>query len=619
MQRALLIAALATVLGVLSQAQPGGDRLVAVAQDASIVVTSAQDTSGAGGAVCPSANLCTLRRAIEMANSDASGTGFTIVFDSTVFPAANPESIEVGAVPLPNVSRSNVTINAVGVGVVLQGSSASLTTVTNGLTVTGGGFRLLGMHIRGFNGSCVAITGQGATVGEPAAGAGNLVGDCKSGVAVSGAQATIQGNRFGFDAAGGAAPLETAIVIAASDAVVGGSESGTGATNIIGFSGTGIFAGSGSTAAFSGTRIERNSIGWRPDGSGAPVGNGIVLSQPSNSANVIANALANAQSGIAVRPELGGVAPVRNRFQDNVFENINGLAIDLAADAARNVNDDGDADLGPNGLLNHPLISRATPSRLAGTACPGCQVQVYRAAHEPGGERDFGTTPISNGTVVADPQGAFVIENPAAAPGEWLVGLSTDPDGNTSEFGPPSRVGAGAVLCGNVQLRAGWNHVGYFGPEPVALFNSFTPDPAGSVTAIYRAIDGSNEYERWFSTTLLGRTLQAVHPGETYWFFATEPVTLRGGLSLSFPLPVQLKAGWNDFAYLGASAAVADALISLGGQFEDLYRFDPESGRWLRFGDGSAPAWAVAFDQLEACGVYQVRLDEPATLVPLQP
>jgi hypothetical protein len=110
-----------------------------------------------------------------------------------------------------------------------------------------------------------------------------------------------------------------------------------------------------------------------------------------------------------------------------------------------------------------------------------------------------------------------------------------------------------------------------------------------------------------------------VHPGETYWFFATEPVTLPGGFSLSFPLPVQLKAGWNDFAYLGASAAVADALISLGGQFEDLYRFDPESGRWLRFGDGSAPAWAVAFDQLEACGVYQVRLDEPATLVPLQP
>jgi hypothetical protein len=244
---------------------------------------------------------------------------------------------------------------------------------------------------------------------------------------------------------------------------------------------------------------------------------------------------------------------------------------------------------------------------------------MYRAAHEPGGERDFGTTPISNGTVVADPQGAFVIENPAAAPGEWLVGVSTDPDGNTSEFGPPSRVGAGAVLCGNVQLRAGWNHVGYFGPEPVALLNSFTPDPAGSVTAIYRAIDGSNEYERWFSTTLLGRTLQTVHPGETYWFFATEPVTLPGGFSLSFPLPVQLKAGWNDFAYLGASAAVADALISLGGQFEDLYRFDPESGRWLRFGDGSAPAWAVAFDQLEACGVYQVRLDEPATLVPLQP
>jgi hypothetical protein len=31
------------------------------------------------------------------------------------------------------------------------------------------------------------------------------------------------------------------------------------------------------------------------------------------------------------------------------------------------------------------------------------------------------------------------------------------------------------------------------------------------------------------------------------------------------------------------------------------------------------PAWARDFDQLEACGVYQLHLDGPATLLPLQP
>ena len=618
MQRTLLISVLAALLGVVSQAEPRGEERAAFAQNAAIEVTSTQDGSGASGAVCPSPSLCTLRRAIEIANADATGATFTIGFAPSVFPAADPATIQVGATALPNISRPNVTIDAKGAGVVLEGESASLTTVNNGLTVTGEGFRLRGMQIRGFTGSCVAITGQDATVGEPGEGAGNVFGDCSSGIAVSGLNASIQGNSLGV-IAGGPAPLETAIVIAAGNALIGGLDAGPGAANIIGFSGTGVFVGSGSTSAFSGTRIEGNIIGWRPDGSAAPVGTGIVLSQPSSSANVLANVLANVQVAIAVRPGPAGVAPVRNRFQDNVFENIAGLAIDLAVDGIRNDNDDGDLDSGPNGILNHPLIARATPSMLTGTACPGCEVQIYRAAHEPGGERDFGTTSLSNGKVTADAQGAFVLENPAAAPGEWLVGLATDADGNSSEFGPPSRVGAGAVLCGNVELQAGWNHVGYFGPEPVALFNSFSADPAGSITEIYRAIDGSNDYERWFSTTSLGRTLEAVHPGETYWFFATEPVTLPGGFSLSFPLAVQLKAGWNDFAYLGASAAVPDALSSLGGQFEDLYRFDRESGRWLRYGNGSAPAWAVAFDELEACGVYQVRLEAPATLVPLQP
>jgi hypothetical protein len=139
------------------------------------------------------------------------------------------------------------------------------------------------------------------------------------------------------------------------------------------------------------------------------------------------------------------------------------------------------------------------------------------------------------------------------------------------------------------------------------------------VTAIYRFVDGTGEFQRWFSSTPIGRTLATVQPGESYWFYADAPATLPGGFSLSFPLPVQLEAGWNDFVYLGASEDAADSLGSLGGGFRDLYRFDSASGSWLRFGDLSVPSWAQQFARVEACSVYQLRLDAPATLVPLQP
>lgn len=232
---------------------------------------------------------------------------------------------------------------------------------------------------------------------------------------------------------------------------------------------------------------------------------------------------------------------------------------------------------------------------------------------------DYGFAPLVSGVVTADASGLFALDNPVAGPGDWVVAMVTDGDGNSSEFGPSARVGAGAVLCGNVQLQAGWNHVGYFGAEPVTLLSSFGPVPSGAVTAVYRVLDGTGDYERWFASTAVGRTLLSVQPGESYWFFAESPATLPGGFSLSFPLTVHLKAGWNDFVYLGASENVADALGSLRITTYDLYQFSSPTGGWLRYGSPTVPSWAQDFASMDACGVYQLRLNEPATLVPLQP
>ncbi len=578
-----------------------------------VEVTSAGDEGASGGAVCPHATLCTLRRAIEVANADASGSPFVITFA----PSNSPFDIAVGNTPLPNITRDGVAIDGAGATVMVRNASTSLSATSNGLTVTGASFVLRSTNVRGFPGACVAVTGANATIGVPAA--GNSVGGCGTGIAVSSAGAILRANLVGFTPGGSPDPVETGVVIAAGNGQVGGPPTVSGAGNVIGNATTGVFVGSGTPGAFSGTTIERNTFGKAPGGSAAPLGRAIVLSQPSSQATVAANDITNAGEGIVVAADTDGVSVTRNEFVANSFSNIGLMAIDLGLDGITNPNDAGDPDTGPNQWLNHPMITRATQTRVTGTACAGCGVQLYVAHHEPGGQRDYGTVPLTGTTVTADGSGAFALDNPPVSAGDWLVALATDTDGNTSEFGPSARVGAGSVLCGNVQLRAGWNHVGYFGAEPVSLLGAFAPVPSGAVTAIYRYVDGAGEFERWFAATPVGRTLTSVEPGESYWFYAESAATLPGGFSLSFPLPVQLDAGWNDFVYLGATASAADALSSLGADFDDLYRYDATASEWLRYGGSEVPAWARDFDTVEACGVYQLRLDAPATLTPLQP
>lgn len=595
----------------------GGGAPPAAAAPHGVEVTSAQDLGAAGGAVCPHESLCTLRRAIEVANGDALGDTFTISFSPTVFPAGAAVEIPVGNTPLPNVSRADVLIDGSGAGVALVGAPSSLSVVVTGLTVTGDRFALRNVQVHRFTGNCLVVTGAFAEIGAP--GGGNVFGGCATGVSAAGANARIAGNLIGFTPTGTADQVATGIVVAAGGASVGGPATAPGAGNTIGFADTAIVVGGGTAAEFSGVTIERNSIGRRPSGDPAPVGNGVILSQPSKSTAVTGNAIRNAKRGIVVAGNASGLPVTGNRFASNTFQAITDMAIDLGADGLRNPNDPGDVDSGPNMLMNHPVITRATQSRVTGIACGGCNVQVYLAAHEPGGMRDYGTTPLAGAVVTADAAGQFVVENPAAAAGNWILAIATDDDGNTSEFGPSARVGSGAVLCGNVQLLTGWNHVAYFGGEPVALSSSFAPDPTGAITAIYRTVDGTGDWQRWFSTTAIGRSLEIVEPGESYWMYASAPVTLPGGFSISFPVPVQLQAGVNDLVYLGAPAHVLDAFASLGTLFHGLYRYDAVAASWLRFGDPSVPAWAQDFTTLEACTAYQVELAAPAALIPLQP
>src|SRR5205807_2869587 len=121
---------------------------------------------------------CTLREAINTANADAGAE--TISFDSTVFAAPGPYTINLGSV-LPDIT-SNMTITGPGANVltvkrnvagtfriffVHNGATASISglTVNNGNASDGGGIRV------GLNGgdtgtltlTRVAVTGNTAT------------------------------------------------------------------------------------------------------------------------------------------------------------------------------------------------------------------------------------------------------------------------------------------------------------------------------------------------------------------------------------------------------------------------------------------------------------------------
>ena len=564
-----------------------------------------------------------MRKAIETANAEPDGGPITIGFDAAAFPAASPATIEIGDNPLPAISRAGATVDASGAGVRLLSTSQSLSASNDGLVIAADDVTLRGMSIDDFSGAAVRVEGARAVLGGDAgAGQGIRVGGSGTGFALAGSDATVAGNVIGFAADGSAATVGIGIEISVGNATIGDDGQGAGFMNVVGNSDTAIRVGTGSEAAFGGTRIVRNVIGRGPDNSPAPVTTGIVIAQPSTGTLVQSNTIAYAATGISVAADVDGVSVTGNRFQQNTFQALSGMAIDLNADHTVNPNDEGDADTGANGLINSPTFTRAIQSTLTGSAgptCGGCTVQIYLAQHVPGGATDYGTVPVAGGTVVADATGHFTLDTPAVTAGQWITGLVTDAVGNTSEFGASTRVGAGVAQCGNVTLVPGWNHVGFFGAEPANLGSIFpeSGESPGAVTAIYHLRDGSTDFDHWFASDSSDRTLNVLEPGEAYWFFAERAVTLTAGFSLSVPLPVTLKPGWNDIVYIGASADVRDALHSVAGHYNGLFQW--HAGAWAVYGNTDTPTWAREFTTLETCSTYELFVTSPGVLTPLQP
>ncbi|WP_322796117.1 CSLREA domain-containing protein [Tepidiforma sp.] len=573
----------------------------------SIVVTSTADTAG----TCPHPTQCTLRAAIQAVNDGSDGDPATISFAPGIFEPEAPGVIEIGTTPLPALSRAGGVIDATGRGVVLRRAGVSISGSHDGLRLTGAGATVLGLTIEGFGGTCLAASGEGARIGGP--GAGNRFVDCGVAVLADGPGAQVEGNVITVSS-----PNDTqrvGVAVTASNVQVGGPP-GSGRGNIISGPSVGVRIAGPAAPPVTGVTVEGNEL-RDGDGPGQAMERCIELSGAVGPALVRLNAVGPCGAGVVLTPaEEDSRAPRGVTIRSNEFSGLRGPAIDLGADGAGTP---GSAEPpGPNDWAQAPNITRAVGTAVEGSACAGCLIELYLAFHTPGGVGDYGTVSLGS-PVPADESGRFSAAVAGLSPGQWLVATATDSQGNTSEFSAPARVGAGAIPCGAMMLRPGWNHVAYFGAQPLALGNSFPPGQPGAVTAIYRYVDGTGGYERWLAGTTIGRTLTALEPGEEYWVLATAPATVEGGFSVSFPVPVALQAGWNDFTYLGASADPRDALASLAGRVRTLARWDADRQAWLRYGNETIPAWAQELTEVTACAVYQIEVAEPATLAPLQP
>lgn len=297
------------------------------------------------------------------------------------------------------------------------------------------GMRALGNRTEGVRVKGAASNGIGGA--EP--GAGNVISGNKIGIQINerSAGTVVRGNLIGTDAGGTAAlgNLTDGVVVASSaNNVIGGAEPGAGNT-IGGNGGHGI-------VATSAVVIHGNLIGVGADD--RPIGNGRagVLIRATSAAvggtepgqgNTIAF---NGEAGVAIASGSRN-AVLSNRIRDNI-----GLGIDLGATGPA-LNDPGDADAGPNGLQNHPVLTAAAGAAdgttisgtIASTKSKTYRIEVFTStACDPSGMGEGGAL-LAVVTVAANSAGeaAFSITAPEVAAGEMLTATATE-GSSTSEF-----------------------------------------------------------------------------------------------------------------------------------------------------------------------------------------
>ena len=305
--------------------------------------------------------------------------------------------------------------------------------------------------------------------------------------------------------------------------------------------------------------------------------------------NVIAH---NGGNGIRI----AGNDSLRNTLRGNAVHSNTALDIDLVspADPASGAtrDDAGDADTGPNGLLNRARLTSvqfsAGLATVQGSAPAGSVVDLYAA-------EDLGTAPqvpasaaavggavrfLGSAAVVG---GAFVVEGVALGSATVLTALVTDSDGNTSEFSVNFSLGPGPAITrispdtgsvnGGSSVRvtgtgfaAGADLQVLFGGLPASIVSVSATEltvitPAGVLGAVPVVVVNPNGRAALLDGVFTYAALQAV----------------------------SLRPGWNNVTWAGPPTIVTEAIAPLAGRIDRVFAWDPETQRFSSFIVG-APA-----------------------------
>ncbi len=348
----------------------------------------------------------------------------------------------VAAYPVPNTSIGDGTpagrnvIAGTNIGVVSSGLNVSIDGNYFGLNAAGtiyvtnlfGGANANGTGIEVLNGDHQVIQNNVFSSN------GNAV------VAVGSAFTTIRANLIGFDASGTTALGNSAGIIietGSHDSLIGGTTPAD--RNIISNNTLyGVFVGS--DPAVTGNRIIGNYIGTNPSGTAAAANGGPGVIIDSVKGNFVGGANAGEGNLIAFNGGPGvsvtGVGATGNPILGNSIFGNGGIGIDLGADGVTPNDGAPDADNGPNGLQNFPIITGATTTSITGEifTAPNLDFTVQLFSSDTANHE--GKTLVATTVVHTDGAGHASIGPVAVAlvTGKWISATATDPNGNTSEF-----------------------------------------------------------------------------------------------------------------------------------------------------------------------------------------
>jgi CSLREA domain-containing protein len=379
---------------------------------------------------------CTLRAAIQEANDVAglddihfgiAGSGVHRIRPDNGLPIlTGPVNVDGYTQPGASVNTKAKGTNAVLL-VWLDGRDAG--SDVDGLVLSGGGSTVRGLVITGWNDN-TGSGGEGHGVFMP-----NIGGNTNN---------VIAGNFVGTDPTGTVAKQNDGDGVFATGASTGNTIGGSALADRNLLSGNGD-PGAGVVSASN--TVQGNLIGT--DASGTQElpnhGPGVLVNASGGNNSVLDNTIAF-NLGDAVTVFNGSGHAIRG---NSIFLN-DGLPIDLGAND-RTLNDGGaadDADTGPNGLQNFPIVTSAFTS--AGTTTVGLFLdsvpsQTFTIDVYSGPPGTFeGKKPLGQVSLVTNASGTgtatLTAPGPGPAAGDSVTATATGPTNNTSEFSDPRRL-----------------------------------------------------------------------------------------------------------------------------------------------------------------------------------